>query len=80
MQLDEARAKLNLVFRDVFDDEAIQIHDGMTAKDVEGWDSLSHIHLIVAAEKAFGIRFTTREATTLKDVGEFVRLIAQKAS
>lgn len=60
--LDDVPARMNQVFHDVFDDSGIEIRDDMTAADVENWDSLTHINLIVALEKAFAIRFTTGEA------------------
>src|SRR5947209_6802313 len=58
------------VFRDVFDDPELNISDSMTARDVDGWDSLKHIDLIVALEQAFRVRFTTSEVTRLRNVGE----------
>jgi acyl carrier protein len=75
----EVKAKLNLVFRDVFDDEAIQITEAMTAADIEDWDSLTHVQLISAVEKAFGVKFTVRESQTMKNVGEFIELITRRA-
>ena len=74
----EIREQLTGVFRDVFDDHTIAIHDAMTAKDVEGWDSLNHVNLIVAVEKQFRVRFTTREVNGLKNVGELIALISRK--
>jgi acyl carrier protein len=71
-------AALNEVFREVFDDPALTVGAATTAADVPGWDSQSHISLIVAAEARFGIRFRTAEIEELKDVGEFVRLIMAK--
>jgi acyl carrier protein len=76
--MSDIRTKLNAVFRDVFDDESITVTDSTTARDIDGWDSLNHVNLIVAVEKAFAIKLTTREATTLGDVGELVRLIEKK--
>ena len=73
-------ARLNGVFQDIFDDPSLQVSDGMTAADVEGWDSLSHINLIVAVEKEFGIRMTTAEVRGLKNVGDFITLISAKAT
>jgi acyl carrier protein len=70
--------KLTEIFREVFDDESIVLRDGLAASDVEGWDSLSHINLIFAIEKAFKIRFTTAEVTNLKNVGELGALIQRK--
>lgn len=76
----EIRARLTEVFQDVFDDGSIQIRDDMTAKDIEEWDSLNHINLIVAVERSFRIKFTTKEVSTLANVGEFIGLIATKLS
>jgi acyl carrier protein len=78
MQPEELKAKLTSVFREVFDDETIEIHDATSANDIEDWDSLTHVNLIVAAEKAFGVKFTTREVQGLKNVGEFSALIARR--
>ena len=79
MTENEIRTKLNEIFRDVFDDESIEITPEMTAADVAEWDSLSHISLIVAVEKGFGVRFTTGEVQGLKNVGDFLALIGSKA-
>ncbi len=75
----EIHKKLTYVFRDVFDDPSLEISDSTTAKDVEEWDSLTHINLIVAAEKAFGVSFTTKEVKALANVGDFIRLIGNRA-
>ena len=72
------RTKLNGVFRDIFDDEQLTVGDTTTAVDVEGWDSLAHVNLIVAVERAFGVSFTTKEISGLGNVGDFVRLIETK--
>jgi acyl carrier protein len=74
----EIRSRVNEIFREVFDDESIQIADTMTAKDVEEWDSLNHINLIVAVERDFRIKFTTKEVSRLGNVGEFLALIQSK--
>lgn len=71
--------QLNGVFQDVFDDPALTITYDMTAADVEDWDSLSHINLIVGVEKAFRIRLTTAEVRGLNNVGDFIALVARKA-
>jgi acyl carrier protein len=70
--------ELNEVFRNVFDSKSLQISRSMTAKDIEDWDSLNHINLIVATEKKFNIKFTTKEIRTLANVGEFEDLILTK--
>jgi acyl carrier protein len=75
----EIYEKLTPVFRDVFDDETLIPTATMSAEDVEDWDSLSHIRLVVAVEKAFSIRFSTAELGTLKTVADLAGLIAAKA-
>ncbi len=71
-------ARLTPIFRDVFDDDELEIGPSTTAADVDGWDSFSHIRLVVAVEKAFGVKFTASEIAALKNVGEFADLIAAK--
>jgi len=78
MSEESVRTRLNGVFRDVFDNEQLAVVDTTTANDVEGWDSLAHVNLIVAVEKAFGVSFTTKEISGLGNVGDFVRLIETK--
>ncbi len=75
MTPDEIRLKLTTVFRDVFDDAALEISEGTTASDIPGWDSLSHVHLVFATEKAFAVSFTTKQVKALSSVGDLVRLI-----
>jgi acyl carrier protein len=70
--------RLNEVFCRVFDDPALRIFEAMTSKDINGWDSLTHISLVVSVERAFGIKFTTKEVLTHKNVGEFVAAIERK--
>ena len=72
MTREEIYGKLNEVFQDVFDDEDITVNDSTVASDVDGWDSLEHINIIVAVERCFGIKFTMGETTGLKNVGEMV--------
>jgi acyl carrier protein len=63
------------VFQDVFDDETIEVTPQLTAKEVEGWDSLTHIRLILSVEKVFKIKFTNSEIAKLQNLGELVALI-----
>lgn len=71
--------RMSDIFREVFDDESINIRDDMTSKDIEEWDSLRHIDLIFALEKEFDIVFSTGEAgSALNNVGELRRLIEKK--
>ncbi|MBO4459592.1 MAG: acyl carrier protein [Clostridiales bacterium] len=78
MTREEVYEKLNEVFQDVFDDEDITVTDETVASDVDGWDSLEHINLLVAVERAFGIKFTMGQTTHLKNVGEMVDVIIEK--
>ena len=70
--------RLTTIFHEVFDDESIVLRPEMTGEDVAGWDSASHIMLIVAIELRFGIRFYTAELDDLKDVGALIDLIERK--
>lgn len=71
--------RLTRVFRDVFDDDEITLTAETTAYDIEDWDSLSNIQLLVAIEKDFnGIKFSTGEVANMKNVGEMVDVIMQK--
>ncbi len=67
--------KLLDVFRDVFDDEELQVSEAATADDVEGWDSLMHVSLMVNVERAFGVKFTSAQVASLRSVGELVELV-----
>ncbi len=75
MSKEEIYERLNNVFRDVFDDESIVVKPETTSKDIEDWDSLEHINLVVAVEQEFGIKFNMGEVTTMKNVGEMVDII-----
>jgi acyl carrier protein len=80
--MDEVRDQLQEIFRQVFDDPDLVLADSMTAGDVDGWDSITHIDLLIAIEKALRIRFATAEMSRLKDpdqnIGTFLELIRQK--
>ncbi len=71
--------KLSAVFRDVFDEDDLVLKPETTADDVEGWDSLTHVRLVLAVSKAFGVKFSASEVGGFKNVGEFVDVIAAKA-
>lgn len=70
--------KLTDILRDVFDDETLIAKPGLTAKDVEGWDSLNNLRFVLAVQKAFGVKFTAHEITSLKNVGELAALVQAK--
>jgi acyl carrier protein len=66
------------IFRNVFDDDDLDISSSTTAQDVVGWDSLAHIRLIVAIEKSFSLRFSASEISNLENVGQIAELILRK--
>lgn len=78
MKMNDIYERLNEVFRDIFDDEKIVVNENTTASDIEEWDSLEHINLIVAVEQEFGIKFNMGETVSLKNVGEMAELISKK--
>lgn len=78
MKREDMFRKLNEIFQDIFDDESIMVTDATTADDIEAWDSLEHINLIVAIEKCFGMKFTMGEVTNMKNVGEMADIIIRK--
>ena len=69
---------LEIIFRDVFDDEDIQINVDTTANDIDGWDSLAQIRLILQIEKRFSLHFDASEIEMLENVGQMAELISQK--
>lgn len=69
--------RLPAVFEDVFD-RPVELQPGTTAADVEGWDSVAHVILILATESEFGVRFDSNEILNAGDVGQLVDMIAAK--
>ena len=78
MERDDILTKVQEVFRDELEVEDLVLTDETTADDVEEWDSLSHVQLVVALEKAFGIKFTSREILSWDNVGDLMDCIAWK--
>jgi acyl carrier protein len=70
--------ELTEIMRDVFHDDGIEPTEAMTADDVEGWDSLSHVRLMVSIEKRFNIKFTNAEIEKLQNVGDLLKAIEAK--
>ncbi len=70
--------KLTEILRMVFENEDIIIHPETTANDVDGWDSLSHVNLILAIEEAFNIRFTQKELLKFKNINDLLTSIESK--
>ena len=78
MDRGEVAAKIQEIFRDLFDDESLVIQDETTAADVEDWDSLQHINLITAVERTFGIRFSMQEVVAFQKVGDMIDCVLSK--
>ena len=78
MERTDIYSKLNEIFIDVLDLDEVELTDATSANDIVVWDSLSHIQLIVAVEKTFGIKFTSLEIMKWKNVGEMVDSILEK--
>jgi acyl carrier protein len=78
MSHEQVLRRVTTILREVFDDEDLVPTSTMSAKDVAEWDSLSHIRLMVAIEKAFRIHFTTSEVSGIPDVGHLVDVIVAK--
>jgi acyl carrier protein len=78
MQQQDIYATLTSIFRDLFDDDALELSPGLTAADVPEWDSFNHINLIVAVESKFGIKFQTAELESMHTVGHLADLIQSK--
>ena len=80
MHASEIWSTLTEIFRDTFEDPDVTLAPETTAADIEDWDSLTHIQLLVAIEQAFGIRFNTGEVAGLANVGEMVALIERRTN
>ncbi len=78
MERTEIIEKLTAVFHEVFNDNNIVLNDEMTAKDVENWDSLTHMLMITKVEETFGIKFKLKELNKLKMVGDLINTIETK--
>ena len=74
--MNEIYNRLNEVFREVFDDDSITVNAETTAADIEDWDSLTHIQLIAAVEDEFGVKFSMKQMSSMKNVGEMAQILA----
>ena len=78
MERDEILNRVQEVFRNELETEDLVLNDETTANDVEEWDSLSHVQLVVALEKVFSIKFTSREILSWDNVGDLIDCIEKK--
>lgn len=80
--METLRNDIQQVFRDVFGDDQLVLRDEMTAADIDGWDSLAHLNLVIALEKRLGIKFATAEISRMKDdgqnVGTLIEMVKRK--
>ena len=77
MEREEIFKKINEIFAEVFDDDSIVVTEETSAKDIEDWDSLTHITLISAVEEAFDIKFAMKDVIGMQNVGEMVDIIME---
>ena len=75
----EILSQITDIMRDVFDEDDLEVSEETSAEDVEEWDSLSHVRLIVAIERKFGFKFKNSEIESLKNVGDLVNMVETKA-
>ncbi|HWF20269.1 MAG TPA: acyl carrier protein [Verrucomicrobiae bacterium] len=68
------------IFKDVLDNDSLVLEEKTTAKDVDGWDSITHVLIVVAVEKKFRVKFTAGEIQQLQKVGDLAALIRRKQS
>ncbi len=78
MEESQIYLRLKDIFSSVFDDDSIEVTSTLSAKDVDGWDSLTHIRLLLTVEKEFKVKFSTSEIGKLQNVGDLVGLIKAK--
>ena len=78
MEKNQILTDVQEIFREVLDNEEIELQDATTADDIEEWDSLTHIQLIVTIEKHFKIKFTSKEILSWQNVGQMINCIATK--
>jgi acyl carrier protein len=78
--VNELLLRVNEVFRSVFDDDELSVSRETTAADVQGWDSLMHVRLMLSIEKAFRVRFLSSEVASLKSVGSLIDLLSSKGA
>ena len=74
---DTVYARLNTLFRDVLDDDSLVLREDTTAKDVEGWDSMANVQLMLGVEREFGVHLSAGQMQALQNVGDLVSVIVK---
>jgi len=78
--MDKVLSELENIFRDILDEDSLNLTRETTANDVDGWDSLTHIQLIVAIEKKYKVKISSKEILSWKNVGELLDSLKAKAN
>jgi len=78
MKREEIFKKVSIVFQEVLEDDNLVISEDQGAEDIDEWDSLTHIMLIVETEKAFQLKFLSSEISNWKNIGEMITAIEEK--
>jgi acyl carrier protein len=76
--MDEIKSKIQIIFQKVFDAPTLEINEALTAKDVEKWDSITHLSMIAKVEEIFGIRFKLKELIKMNNVGDLLKMVQLK--
>jgi acyl carrier protein len=77
---DVVKQRLSGIFREIFQQPGLELHDSLTTKDVPGWDSIQHLNLVMAVEREFGMSLTTRDVRSMQNVGDLMTLVETKAT
>lgn len=80
MEMESIQDQVQDIFRDILDQESLTLTSATTASDVDGWDSLTHIQLIVAIEKRFKVKFSSKEILSWKNIGELLDSLHTKVA
>ena len=78
MEKNDITDKLTEIFRNIFEDDKIELNESLSAKDVDNWDSLTHMLLISEIESSFSIKFSLKDLNKLDNVGNLIELIKLK--
>ena len=74
----EIESKLTVIFRSTFSNNSLVLTDGLTANEVENWDSLTHMLLITEIENSFSIKFKLKDLNKMRNVGDMINIIISK--